>query len=136
MTTTTGIYIHPSKHIEIREVDGLDDLQAAVEGYIEAVYLSDGSTLWVNEEFLLGKFGPEDANWVASDVASLGGRSEFMLLHPILGPVILCGPADSQGEGTSVSRAAVSWVIRVAREAGTPEEDLAALRALDLAMAG
>jgi hypothetical protein len=128
--TTTGIYIHPSKHIEIRQVDGLEDLQAAVEGYIEAVYLSDGSTLWVNEEFLLGKFGPDDVNWVASDVASLGGRPEFMLYQPILGPVILCGPVDSQGGGTSFSEAGLAWVIRVAREAGTPEGDLINLRGL------
>lgn len=35
------------------DVDGLKDMQAAVGGYIEAVTLADGHTLYVDEEGLL-----------------------------------------------------------------------------------
>lgn len=105
------------KRVIDRTIDGLADMQAIVEGYIEPVRLSDGSTLWVNEEFRLGQFGPGDFNSVASDVAGLGGRPDLMLTG-ILGNTFLTGPTDPEGNGTDVTDTARRWVERVGNEAG------------------
>lgn len=105
------------KRVIDRTIDGLADMQAIVGGYIEAVRLSDGSTLWVNEEFRLGQFGPDDFNSVASDVAGLGGRPD-LLLGGILGDTFLTGPTDAEGNETDYTDTARRWVERVGREAG------------------
>lgn len=111
-----GIAIYPDKRVEEITVSGLSDMQAVVDGYIEPITLKDGSTLYVNEEYLY-RFGSPDFNSIASDVAGLGGRPEFMLRQPILGPALLVGPVDAEGNDTDVTATARRWVQRVAREA-------------------
>ena len=96
---------------------GLSDLQAAVGGYVEVVELRDGVTMWVNEEGAY-KFGNEDVNWVAGDVAGLGGNPLFMLKQPILGPVVLTGHDPATGETTDVPEAGRRWCKRVGGQAG------------------
>lgn len=115
--TIDAIAIYPDKRIVPITLGGLDDYRAIVLGWIEPVDLSFG-TLWVNEEFLLGQFGPEDVNWIASDVAGLGGRPDFMLRSPILGPVVLTGGTDREGETLGITEAGRKAVRRVGREAG------------------
>lgn len=112
-----AIAIYPDKRVEEVTISGYKDGQAIVGGYIEPVNLSDGSTMWVNEEYLYS-FSPDDVNWIASDVCGLGGRPEFMLRQPILGPVYITGPADGEGNTTDVTDQARRWVQRVGREAG------------------
>jgi hypothetical protein len=112
---TVGILIGTDKTIEDKEFPDLRSLQEAVEGYIEPVTLSDGSTMWVNEEYRY-QFGPERYNSIASDVAGLGGRPDLMLTL-ILGPVVIQGPPDQDGNSTPPTEQARRWVRRVAREA-------------------
>jgi hypothetical protein len=114
---TTGIAIYPDKRVTRVELNALGDYQEIVNGYIEPVNLKFG-TLWVNEEFLLGQFGPEDFNSIASDVAGLGGRPDLMLFTPILGPAILTGFVGPEGEDLDFTEAGERAVKRIAREAG------------------
>lgn len=110
--------IHLTQHKQAREitVSGLADAQAAVEGLIEPITLSDGSTMYVNEEY--GYLPNSEVNWAACDIAGLGGRPEFMFRNPIKGPVLIVGPLDEEGNDTDVTDAARRWVQRVGREAG------------------
>lgn len=115
--TVKGIAIHPDKRVVEVVVNGLADMQAVVGGLIEPVDLANGVTMYVNEEggYL---FTAEDVNWIASDVAGLGGRPEFMLRQPILGPVLLLGFDPASGEETDLPEQGRRWVRRVGREAG------------------
>jgi hypothetical protein len=113
---TKAIAIYPDKRVEEIEVSELADYQAIVLGLIEAVGLADGSTMYVNEEFLLGQFGPEDFNSIASDVCGLAGRPDLML-SGILGPVLVTGPIDDEGYDTDITEMARRWIHRVRREA-------------------
>jgi len=117
MPDVRAIIIKRDKTITERNVGSLQDMQAIVEGYIEAVRLRDGSTMWVNEEFRLGQFGPDDFNSIASDVAGLGGRPD-LLFTGILGDVFITGPPDADGYETDATHTAREWVRRVALEAG------------------
>lgn len=112
---TIGIVIRPDKTIEEREFNSLRDRQKVVEGYIEAIYLSDGSTMWINEEGRY-QFGATEFNSIATDVCGLGGRADI-LLQGILGPVIVEGPVDADGDGTNITDTARRWIQRVSREA-------------------
>lgn len=110
----TAIVITSEKEVSEREIDGLDAMQAIVGGLIEPVTLSDGSTMFVNEEFV---YMPDlRFNSIASDVAGLGGRSDLML-RGIAGNVFIVGPVDDDGNDTDVTDKARRWVRRVAREA-------------------
>jgi hypothetical protein len=96
MTSIKGIIIEPDKTVREVTIDGLDDMQAAVKGWIEPVDLNGGVTMLVNEEGPY-QFTPEDANYMASDVAALGGRPEFMFGGPpLLGPVLLLGDGGAE----------------------------------------
>ncbi len=116
-----AIAIYPDKrvedvHLPMPPASILKSLQEIVEGWIEAVGLSDGSTMYVNEEGLY-RFGPEDFNSIATDVCGLGGRPDIMLGAGIRGPVAILGPLDADGYDTTVTDKARRWVRRVAREA-------------------
>ena len=110
-----GIAIYPDKRVEEVEVAELGDYQAIVDGYIEAVNLKSGDTMYVNEEYWY-KFTPEDRNSIAMDVAGLGGRPDLML-NGILGPVVVLGPIDDEGYDTDITDQARRWIERVRREA-------------------
>jgi hypothetical protein len=88
MTRKTAVIIRTNHVIEVIDIekDGLDKLQAAVGGYVEAIDLSESVTMWLNEEGkltglphnLLGQmhwdkaFGP-DTDTVMGDVVFTGG---------------------------------------------------------------
>lgn len=108
-----GLWLHADKQVEEREFAGLRDFQLCVGGLIEAVELSDGSTLYVNEE---GRIYDLPFNSVASDVAGLGGQPSVMLMT-VKGDAVLVGPLDAEGYDTDVSALGRSWVERVHREA-------------------
>lgn len=110
-----GMAIYPDKRVSEVEVKELADYQHIVDGWIEAVTLSDGSTMYVNEEYTY-KFGPDDFNSIASDVAGLGGRMD-LLIYGILGPVVVVGPVDRKGYDTDITKQARQWITRVEREA-------------------
>lgn len=96
-----GIYIPAAQDapLEHRELTTLEDYQAAVSGYIEAVDLPDaGATLFVNEEGLLRRlpFNPRATFlwwfWV------LAARHKAMLV----GDAVLVGTSDQRGDETDV----------------------------------
>lgn len=117
VTGVRGLVIRPDKTITDTTFSSLSDYQTAIGGYIEAVVLRDGTTMFVDEEFLLKGYGPEDLNSIATDVAGLGGRPD-LLLSGILGPVVVVGPVDNQGNETDITPQARRWIERVMREAG------------------
>lgn len=112
-----GLIIRPDKTVTETTFGSLSDFQKAVGGYIEAVGLSDGSTMYVDEEYLIKGYGPEDFNSIARDVAGLGGHPE-LVLQGILGPVVIVGPVNQEGWDTDIPPTARQWVERVMREAG------------------
>ncbi|WP_409048298.1 DUF3846 domain-containing protein [Microbacterium sp. HA-8] len=96
-----GIYIPADQEapLEHRELQGLEDYQTVVGGYIEAVDLPEaGATLFVNEEGLLRKlpFNPRATFlwwfWVPA------ARYKAMLV----GDAILVGSSDQRGDETDV----------------------------------
>lgn len=99
----------PSQEVEI---SGLADMQAACDGYVEAVTLSDGSSLYLNEE---GRINGMPPNYFASDVCGLGGRPDLLLLG-VRGPALLLGPVDGEGYNLPVTEAGRRWVARVEGE--------------------
>jgi hypothetical protein len=109
---------------KIREVTigGLADMQAIVKGLIEPVDLSNGVTMYVNEEGLY-QFEMTDQNWVAADVAALGGVARFMFGQPLLGPALLIGFDPESGDSADVPDVARRWCKRVGREAGAVFEN-------------
>lgn len=123
MSEIKAVAIYPDKRVEFKEFpakeSNLEAFQEIVDGWIEPVTLTDGSTMYVNEEFRY-KFTADDYNSIASDVAGLGGRPDLMLTG-ILGGVVIVGPVDDEGYDTSLTDAARKWVQRVKREAGGPK---------------
>ena len=112
--TIKGLAIHPDKRVEEVTLRRLEDYQGAIGGLIEPIMLKDGSTMYVDDEFLSRKL--DEFNSVAGDVAGLGGRPDVML-SGILGPVVIVGPLDQHGYDTDVTDLARRWVERVRREA-------------------
>lgn len=108
-----GLVITTDKVVTDRDFASLKDFQKVVEGYIEPVTLRDGSTMYVNEEFLYANVA---FNSIASDVCGLGGLPHLML-SGIKGNVVIVGPVDNEGWDTDVTEQARRWVRRVAREA-------------------
>jgi len=108
-----GIYIpaDDSEALEIRELEKLEDYQAAVDGWIEAVDVpSLGVTIYVNEEGLLRRlpFNPRASFlwWY-----HVPGAHQAMLV----GDVVIVGPPGDNGDGTDVPEEVVD-LLMVARE--------------------
>lgn len=111
-----GIAIYPDKRVVEVQLSNLKDYQEIVDGHIEAVRFRDGATMYVNEEFLLGQFGPDDFNSIAGDVCGLNGRPDLML-SGILGPVVVVGPVDREGYDMDITPEMVNSINRVKAEA-------------------
>lgn len=100
-----------SEALELRELEKLEDYQAAVDGWIESVDVpSLGVTIYVNEEGLLRhlSFNPRASFlwWY-----HVPGAHQAMLV----GDVIIVGPPDDNGDGTDVPEEVVG-LLTVARE--------------------
>jgi hypothetical protein len=106
--------------IEDRQIDGqLDDLQALVGGYIEAVALpdfitgADQATAYVNEEGKLDGLAP---NFRATDFMVPGVG--LMWGDYIAGPMVLAGFDPETGEHTAdIPPAVVRRAHQIAQEA-------------------
>lgn len=85
----------------------LEELQGAVGGYIEAVGLPDGSTMFLNEE---GKLNGLPVNEVATALA----REMIQKDDWIAGDVALVGPTDDEGESTSLPPQVLQGVAVIA----------------------
>ncbi|WP_295019072.1 DUF3846 domain-containing protein [uncultured Micrococcus sp.] len=82
----------------IVEVNGLADLQKAVEGYVEPVD-GDDFTAWVNEE---GKITGMPFNPRADRFLHLA-IPELSTFDCIVGPVIITGGVDEDGDNTDIT---------------------------------
>lgn len=110
---TRGVIITTDKEVTDTEVEGLKARQDIVGGLIEPVTLSDGSTMWVNEDGIaLGL----PFNSIATDVCGIGGRPDVML-QGVRGNVLIVGPVDREGSDTDLTDLARRWVTRVHKEA-------------------
>jgi hypothetical protein len=88
----------PAEAVQIDPAKSLEQLQGYVGGYIEraTTSLDDAFTIWCNEEGLLCGLAPN---------VTLGG--------PIVGPVVVEGLADAEGNGTGLSDEQVPLVINM-----------------------
>lgn len=117
-----GMRITPNLKVEKVDLKIIEDYQRAVDGYIEAVTLElpeafgehagIRATMYVNEEYLLGQFGPKDYNIIATTVAMHTGRPD--LHYGILGPVVMVGDVNRQGEDTDLHEAWISTIKAIA----------------------
>ena len=114
--TVKGIRIAADKTVTDIELNSLEDYQAAVVGMIEPITLSDGTTMYVNEEYRY-QFTNDDVNWMAGDIAASMGSPHF-LFDPILGPVVVVGPLDDEGYDTDITAKARRVIKKVGNEAG------------------
>ncbi|WP_402843636.1 DUF3846 domain-containing protein [Microbacterium sp. GXS0129] len=108
-----GLYIpaDDSEAVEIRELEKLEDYQAAVGGWIEAVDVpSLGVTIYVNEEGLRRRlpFNPR-----ASFLWWFHGPGAHQAM--LVGDAIIVGIPDENGDGTDVPEEVVG-LLTVARE--------------------
>lgn len=108
-----GIYVpaDDSKSLEVRELENLEDYQAAVDGWIEAVDVPAlGVTIYANEEGLIRRlpFNPRASFlwWY-----HVPGAHHAMLV----GDVIIVGAPDEDGDGTDAPEEIVD-LLTVARE--------------------
>lgn len=69
----------------------LDSLQAGVDGYIERITLSDGSSMYINEE---GKLNGLPINEEATRLA----RPVLMADDYIVGDVVICAPGEDSDD--------------------------------------
>lgn len=104
MTTYKAIVVHPTDEprvIELENGNDLGELQTLVGGYIDCVYSEDRRiTFFVNDE---GRIEGLPLNHLAT-----GAWWNFNTTIPrvpdaqIVGTVVITGPADEDGESTSV----------------------------------
>ena len=102
----------------ITEFDGeLEQLQAAVGGWIEPIPTSENVTIYVNEE---GKIYGLPVNRLAMDVWIRWDEWRCMIAGDwIAGNAVVVGGVDDDGETMDLSDLDRRWVKRVAREAVT-----------------
>lgn len=81
----------------------LDQLQKAVDGYIEAVDLSPNLTMWVNEEGLL------------RDNLSVNPVAYAFYSSPIMGDIVFTGGTDENGDTLPLSEANAKLIRSVVK---------------------
>lgn len=89
-----GIVIHETGDLEVVDIRGLSDMQAAVGGYIEPVRIPDGQ-MYVDED---GKMKGLAPNLRATAVAN-------HWFDPLCGPVLVLGSTDGSGNDTPIRKA-------------------------------
>lgn len=103
-TELKAVLTRPNHGREIITIDGsLETLQKYVEGYIDIVRLPDVGSLVVNDEGLLQKM---EFNHDATRIARAAYGYTAML---IVGPALILGPADAEGDLTSVSDEVIDY---------------------------
>ncbi len=88
------------------DTEELSFLQKSVGGWIEAVGLDDGHTLYLNEE---GKLHRLPVNEVATRIT----RDVLPAADIVVGDCVLVGATDDEGESSSVDAPAVERLLGV-----------------------
>lgn len=105
MTTLKVIIIPTDAAPAVAEIEStLQAFQTVVGGFIEAVPLPDGSTLWLNEE---GKIDGLPFN----ERATVLTRGILGPTDMVVGNVFITGPLDDEGDNTSVSDALIEELV-------------------------
>jgi hypothetical protein len=109
--TKKAVIVQPdgtAEVIEFTNETGLKTLQTAVDGYIEAVFLDDTTTMWVNEE---GLFRPD---LVSNFVGAKFYLQMFGVPNPINGTIVFTGGSDSEGNTESLDEDKIVDVLEIA----------------------
>ena len=90
----------------------LKELQAGVDGWIEAIDINENMTMWVNEEFLLRS--EPDTNPIASAFfGTIGGQ------YAIHGSVVFTGGTDENGDTLGLGEKEISLIKNLAKSMET-----------------
>lgn len=88
--------------------------QDAVHGLIEAIDLPDvRMTVWCNEEYRL-----KEPPWPVNVFATAWWHMQYQTPNVILGPVVITGPPDAEGETTGLAPAVIHVLMGVNRGTG------------------
>lgn len=113
MPTIDGLLVHPDRSTEIRSQEWtLSQLQEAVGGYAEALFLPT-ATAMVNEEGI--RLGLEP-NIAATTAALRLGWQNRLHGEALLGTVVFFAPRDGTGELSSLDPATVADIVANARQ--------------------
>lgn len=88
----------------------LEKLQKAVGGYVQAIDLSEGVTMWCNEEGKMmslphNPFG--QAFWEVAFPVSEFGRTDY-----IVGDIVLTGGADDEGDTLGLTSEEIDELLK------------------------
>lgn len=112
-----ALILHTDNRVEVEqdtnEFVSYATLSNAVGGYIEAVSLPNGLTLWVNEE---GKLNGLPVNEYATRLFT----SAFGAVDIIVGNAIVTGGADDEGETLGLTDKEVADLVADLLFAGSP----------------
>lgn len=117
MKKRVGIIIRADKTVSFRTVESLRDMQMIVGGLIEPITLSEGSSMYVNEEGIIHGL---PFNSIASDLLIMHARGTWhsaVGLPEVLGDVIVVGPLDGDGNDTHVTPQVHKQVRKIGVEA-------------------
>jgi len=96
--------------------DSLEKLQKAVGGYVQAVDLCEGVTMWCNEEGKMmslphNPFG--QAFWETAFPVSEFGRTDY-----IVGDIVLTGGADDEGDTLGLTSEEIDELLKSVKWVG------------------
>ena len=98
---TDIIVIYPNNNfVIINKAQDLKEFQTLVEGSIQFIGLKEYGAMYINEEGKLKKMKP---NPLASILSG----------YDIVGPAIICGPPDDEGDDTSYTEDQLKMVLEL-----------------------
>lgn len=100
-----AIVVQENGLIEVKDINGLEEMQAAVRGYIEAVPCDDSRiSIYVNEEGLIHKL-PVNllATGYCREKHEPFARMQILREFCIVGPMIILGALNEDGYDTDIS---------------------------------
>lgn len=102
MATIQAVIVHPDGTVQHTEIENsLGSFQAVVGGYIEGV-IGRVATIYVNEEGLLIGLPP-------NPFATLFAQRFLGAEGVLVGPALILGPPDYEGEDTPVRQSVVDY---------------------------
>jgi len=104
-----SVIVKINGEVEVKELNGLQELQKAVGGYIEAINLPNYGTGFVNEE---GKLNNLPLNVVATVAYS---KSNGFSHDVLVGDVIFTGDVDEEGNNNDISDKFIDFVKIIAK---------------------
>lgn len=106
-----ALVLRPGNKVEEVTLRSLPDYKEALDGgWLEPVNLKNG-LMYVDEEFLLRDYTTQDINRIATGLVKMIG---FINLDAwILGPAIVVGPTDQDGNDTDIRPELVALIKKI-----------------------